>query len=78
MWHPFKKKNNSGAPNMGFLQKIAMKKLEKMSPGEKNKLMRDMVKPENMEKIQKVMERMKSSGQLSEEQINEAKGKLGL
>ena len=61
---------------MGFLQRLAMKKLEKMSPEQKNKLMRDVMKPKNMEKIQKVMEQMKSSGQFSEEQINEAKKKL--
>lgn len=76
MWHPFKKKNNSVVPNMGFLQRIAMKKLEKMSPEEKNKLIREAMKPENMEKMQKAMERMESSGQLSEEQIDEAKKKL--
>ncbi|OGI17657.1 MAG: hypothetical protein A3J63_02560 [Candidatus Moranbacteria bacterium RIFCSPHIGHO2_02_FULL_40_12b] len=74
-WNPFKKKNNSGVPHMGFLQRLAMKKLEKMSPEEREKITREAMKPENMEKIQKVMEQMESSGQFSEEQMNETKKK---
>lgn len=78
MWNPFKKKNNSGVPNLGFLQKMAMKKLENMSPEERDKVMREAMQPENMEKIKKVMEQMGLSGQLTEEQINEARKKLGM
>lgn len=79
MWNPFKKNNSSDdAQKMGMLQRIAMKKLEKMGPEERNKIMQDALKPENKEKILAVIEQMKKSGQISEEQIEMAKRKLGL
>lgn len=80
MWNPFKKsgqKSNSG-PKMGMLQKLAMKKLEKMSPEERNKLMQEALKPENQEKILTVMDEMRKSGHVSEEQLKLAKEKLGI
>lgn len=61
-----------------MLQRIAMKKLEKMSPEERNKVMQDAMKPENKDKILAVIEQMKKSGQLTDEQIEMAKKKLGL
>ena len=63
---------------MGMMQKIAMKKLEKMSPEERNKLAQEAFKPENREKLLAVIEQMKSSGQMTEQQYQEAKQKLGL
>jgi len=79
MWNPFKKDNNSDdKQKLGMLQRIAMKKLEKMSPEERNKIMQDAMKPENKEKIMAVIEQMKKSGQLTNEQIELAKKKLGL
>ena len=61
-----------------MLQRLAMKKLEKMSPEERNKVMREALKPENKDKILAVIEQMKKTGQLTNEQIEEAKNKLGL
>lgn len=63
---------------MGMMQRIAMKKLANMGPAERNKLMQDMMKPENKGKIMAAMDMMKKSGQISEDQIEEAKKKLGL
>lgn len=83
MWNPFKKNNKPDDPNqMGFLQRLAMKKIEKMSPEERMKLAQKMITPENIEKnkdkILAAMEQMKASGQISDAQIEEAKRKLGL
>jgi hypothetical protein len=76
MWNPFKKSDNK--QKLGMLQRIAMRKLEKMSPEEKEKMMQDALKPENKDKILAVIEQMKKSGQLTDEQIEMAKRKLGL
>jgi hypothetical protein len=66
MFNIFKKKNATDDPQkMGMLQRIAMKKLERMNPDEREKLL-------------DAMEKMKSSGQISDEQIALAKKKLGL
>jgi len=62
---------------MGMMQKIAMKKLEKMSPEERNKMMQDAFKPENRDKMLAVMEQMKKSGQMTEDQYKMAKERLG-
>ena len=63
---------------MGMLQRIAMRKLEKMSPEEREKMMKETLKPENKNKILAVIEQMKKSGQITDEQIEMAKKKLGL
>lgn len=67
---------------MKMLQKVAMKKLEKMSSAERealaHKMMREMSKPENKNKMLQVLEQMKSSGQISEEQYRMAKQKMGM
>jgi hypothetical protein len=81
-----KKKNDNGGgkeeQKMGMLQRLAMKKLEKMDPKERERLAHKALSPENIEKnkdkILATMEQMKTSGQLTEEQINLAKEKLGL
>lgn len=84
MWNPFKKKIiNINDPNqMGFLQKLAMKRFMSMSKEEKMKLTQKMMTPENVaknrDKILEAMEQMKVSGQISDAQIKEAKKKLGL
>ena len=62
---------------MGMLERIAMKKLEKMSPAERDNIMQDALKPENKDKILAVIEQMKKSGQISDDQIEMAKKKLG-
>ncbi|MDP1845506.1 MAG: hypothetical protein Q8L09_02020 [Candidatus Moranbacteria bacterium] len=81
-----KKKNDDGevmdTKKMGMLQRLAMKRLEKMDPKEREKMMQKALNPENIaknkDKILETMEQMKSSGQLTEEQIEMAKEKLGL
>ncbi|MDO8529405.1 MAG: hypothetical protein Q7S18_01930 [bacterium] len=83
MWNPFKKKNNSDNPNqMGFVQRLAMKKMMSMSEEQRNKLLQKALTPENIsknkDKIMAAMEQMKSSGQLSNEQMELAKKKMGL
>lgn len=68
--------------NMGFMQRMAMKKLEKMSPEEREKLMKKVMTPKNIQKnkeeIMKTLEQMQKSGQMNSHQVFEAKKKLGL
>jgi hypothetical protein len=78
MWNPFKKSSEPDKQKMGMLQRIAMKKLEKMSPEERDKMVQETFKPENKDKILAVMEQMKKSGQFTDKQLMEAKRKLGL
>jgi hypothetical protein len=49
-----------------------------MSPNERNKIMQDAMRPENRDKIMTAMNAMKSSGQVTEEQIAQAKKMLGM
>jgi hypothetical protein len=82
MWNPFGKANQQASTDdtqkMGMLQRLAMKKLERMTPAERNKLMQEATKPENKDKILAAMEQMKKMGQVSDEQLALAKKKLGL
>ena len=61
-----------------MLQAMAMKKMAKMSPQERQKMMQEAMKPENRDKIMGMMESMKSSGQVNDEQIEKAKKMLGM
>lgn len=86
----FKKKKDdkkkTGDPmdpnNMNMLQRMAMKKLQKMSPQEREQLMKKVMTPENIQKnkqdILNTLEQMKRSGQMNDHQIFEAKKRLGL
>lgn len=83
MFNFLKRRKSNNDPNqMGLIQRLAMKRLEKMSPEEKNKLAQKMMAPENIEKnkdkINEVLSQMKLSGQINDDQIEEAKRKLGL
>lgn len=81
-----KKKNDDGevadTQKMGMLQRLAMRKLEKMDPKEREKVMQKALSPENIaknkDKILETMEQMKASGQMTDEQMRMAKEKLGL
>ena len=81
-----KKKKDDGevadTQKMGMLQRLAMRKLEKMDPKEREKVMQKALSPENIaknnDKILATMEQMKASGQMTDEQIKMAKEKLGL
>ena len=63
---------------MNMMQKVAMKKLAKMSPQEQAKMMQDMLKPENKGQLLSAMEMMRKSGQITEQQYQEAKKRLGI
>ncbi len=85
MWNPFKKTSASDdvdadvkGPKMGMLQAMAMKKMAKMSPQERQKMMQEAMKPGNRDKIMGVMNAMKASGQVTDEQIAQAKKMLGM
>lgn len=93
MWNPFKNKSNNGGsqsdtsdndelkdamPKMNMLQRMAMKRLEKMNPKEQQKMMQEAFKPENKGKIMAALEMMKKTGQVTDEQIELAKQKLGI
>ena len=78
MLNPFKKaKNKVSSATMSMMQKIAMKKLAKMSPQEQQKLAREAFKPENKDKMLATMEQMRKAGQITEAQFQMAKQKLG-
>jgi hypothetical protein len=80
MWNPFKKNtgNSDDVQKMGMLQRVAMRKLEKMSPQEREKMMKEVLSPKNHDKMLKVLDTMLSAGQISQEQYNQAKQRLGL
>lgn len=86
MFNIFKRKKSTGKADdkqkMGMLQRLAMKKMERMSPEERQKLMQKVMRPENISKhkdqILSTMEQMKASGQITDEQIALAKKQLGL
>ena len=82
MWNPFNKNkvklDENGQPKMSFLQRMAMKKFEKMSTEEKEKVFQDAFKPENRKKLLKSMEEMEKSGMASKSQIRKAKERLGI
>jgi hypothetical protein len=71
-------KKADDSPKMNMLQRLAMKKMERMSPQEKAKMMQEVLKPENKDKLLGAMEMMRKSGQISEEQYRMAKEKMGI
>ncbi len=82
MWNPFKKSSKFNDPSqMGFLQRLALKKIMSMSAEEREKFLQQILSPENIEKnkdkILAVLNDMEKSGQLSEQQIKEVKSRLG-
>ena len=78
MWNPFKKSIGDDKQKMGMLSTLAMKKLEKMSPQERDKMAQEVMKPENRGKLLSAMEQLQKTGMINEEQIKLAKEKLGL
>jgi hypothetical protein len=98
MWNPLKKKSSSsaadgtkpvagipGAPDpkdMNMLQRFAMRRLEKMSPAERQKMMQKALNPKNIQKhkgeIMQTLEAMKKAGQMSDDQYRLAKKRFGL
>lgn len=79
MWNPFKKaKQASSNAAMGMMAKIAEKKMRNMSPIQQQKMMAEAMKPENKNKLLAAMEMMRKSGQISDQQYQEAKKRFGL
>jgi hypothetical protein len=92
MWNPLKKKSDNqsqpsipGAPDpkdMNMLQRFAMKRLEKMSPAERQKMMQKAMNPKNIQKhkgeIIATLDAMKAAGQMSDDQYRLAKKRFGL
>jgi hypothetical protein len=96
MWNPFTKKEETDAElekladlpgmpdtkDMGMLQKFAMKKLAKMSPAEREKLMKKAMTPKNVAKhkddILASLEAMRKAGQISDDQYRLAKKRFGI
>lgn len=68
--------------DMGMMQKFALKRLAKMSPTEREKLMKKAVTPKNIAKhkdeIISSLEAMKKAGQISDDQYRLAKKRFGL
>lgn len=71
-----------GVENMGMLQRIAMKRVMKMNPKEREDLMKKALEPKNIQKNKKqileMLEQMEKSGQMNKHQIFEAKKRMGL
>ena len=63
---------------MGMMAKVAAKKAQKMSPKEREKMMQEAFNPKNRDKMIEVMEQMRRSGYISEEQYQAAKMQFGL
>lgn len=83
MWNPFRKNDDDNKPpKMGMVANLAMKRLERMDPKEREKLMKKVLTPENIsknkDKILSAMKAMRASGQLTEEQMREAKKRLNI
>lgn len=72
------KKKGKDSLKMNMLQRLAMKKMERMSPQEKSKMMQEVLKPENKNKLLGAMDMMRKNGQITDEQYALAKKKMGL
>ena len=78
MFNPFKKaKDKASSAAMNMMQKVAMKKLAKMSPQEQQRLAREAFNPKNKDKMLSTMKQMRKAGQITEAQYQMAKQKLG-
>jgi hypothetical protein len=68
--------------DMNMFQRFAMKRLMKMSPAEREKMMKKAMTPKNIEKnkgeILASLESMRKAGQISDDQYRLTKAKLGL
>ena len=71
-----------GAKDMNMFQRFAMKRVLKMSPEERQKVMQKAMTPKNIEKhkgeIIAQLDAMKKAGQMSDDQYRLAKRKLGI
>lgn len=96
-WNPFKKNQNGetekvselsqipGAPKMedlNIFQRFAMKRLMKMSPAEREQVLKKSLTPKNVAKhkdeILAQLETARKAGQISDDQYRLTKARLGL
>lgn len=77
--------NIPGMPDMkdlNMFQRFAMKRMMKMSPAERDKMMKKAMTPKNIEKnkaeILASLEAMRKSGQISDDQYRLTKKKMGI
>jgi len=92
-WNPFKKNeadkeetpNIPGAPKMedlNMFQRFAMKRIMKMNPAEREKVLKKSLTPKNIQKnkdeILSSLEAMRKSGQISDDQYRLTKKKMGI
>lgn len=96
MWNPFGKNEEDDTElakmaelaggkdikDMGMMQKFALKRLAKMSPAEREKMMKKAMTPKNIEKhkgeILQSLEAMRKAKQVSDDQYRLAKKRFGL
>ena len=94
MWNPLKKNNDEGKeklPNipgmpdmkdLNMFQRFAMKRMMKMNPAEREKMMKKAMTPKNIQKnkteILASLEAMRKAGQISDDQYRLTKKKMGL
>jgi len=94
MWNPFKKTDDDekkdlpiipGMPDtkdMNMMQRFAMKRLMKMNPAERDKVMRKAMTPKNIEKhkgeILASLEAMRKAGKISDDQYRLTKARFGI
>ena len=74
-----------GAPDpkdMGFMERMAMKQFQKMSPEQREKVLAKALDPKNIEKnkdkILEMLDGMEKSGQMDKHQVFQIKKQLGL
>ena len=92
-WNPFNKDEENkeempsipGMPEMkelNMFQRFAMKRMMKMSPAEREKMMKKAMTPKNIQKnkaeILASLETMRKAGQISDDQYRLTKKKLGI
>ncbi len=78
----FARASGKDVNDMGMMEKFAMKRLAKMSPAEREKLMKKAMTPKNIEKhkgeILQSLEAMRKAKQISDDQYRLAKKRFGL
>jgi hypothetical protein len=78
------KKDDSieNGPKMNMIQRLAMKKIMNMDPKEREKLIQQVTNPEfiakNKDKILDSMTKMHEQGSLTQQQLDDARKKLGI
>jgi hypothetical protein len=85
MWNPFSKKNEDDDNEIkkpGLLERLALKKFESMNDEQRMKLMRKAMDPKNIaknkDKILGTLKQMRKSGQITADQYEMAKQKMGI